>query len=495
MGLDVQSTTIKDYAYVDGVVYIFSANGVDIYQPSYVEFIRSGFASLANVTSGAVNDNGIWLGTSDSGVWHCPIGNGDLTGQLKQYYAVGVTYYTIQNNNIASISGLCAVNSTYISYAVSSGIHTLALPSADWLSGDATILTTGSSPALSSNTVNGMKYGSGNNLFLATGDGVDIYDYSDVVTLSSGDINFVWPSSTGAQAAGYVSYVDSSDDIIIYSITNSETVETHAGTFLVCWIDDQADLALYDDELEQHAFIDHISPTNNAIDVTRTWSIYFEIGDTINGLSSSDIVLKVNDVAVTKTVAAFGSGFSSGFSSGFGGEGFVVTYTPPSASGYRETIFVEVTATDGAGESFSESGSFITETSAVTTVSSTKPPNVIVYKDLSLSDAEDTYNSVEVNWIDERISAYYVDEDQAKASAQVIIEDGIYHKHDLTVRLLDTDASSNDTQDIKKGNLITLDCASLGLTNQKCEVLSKQRSVIDDRIEYTLTIAYYVVWS
>ncbi len=646
MSLDVQSTTIKDYAYADGVVYIFSANGVDIYQPSYIEWERSGFASLANVTAGAVNDNGIWLGTSDTGVWHCPLGSGDLTSQLSQYYATSGTTYAIQSNNIACLAGIdgklliahdagaeylpsignpyqysdvsgcdaCAINDTYIAYSVSSGLHTMVFPTANWTSSTATVLTTSSTPALSSNTVNCLKYGDENRLFIATGDGLDIYSYlivnntelfvspsldadwtdnldetytyaaspaatgfmtvasaltalssylvtmtgssfsgtsfgfsntsfdgglgdryldadgtinavlvangtslkvycigtaleassiscklvtqaETIVTIGSGNIAFVWPSSTGTQSVGYVSYVDSADDVIIYNISGSEIIETHAGTFSACWIDDQADLVLYDDELERHAFIDHISPTNNAIDVTRTWSIYFEIGDTLNGLSSNDISLKINDVAVTETIVAFGSGFSSGFSSGFGGEGFAVTYTPPSASGYRETVSVEVTATDGAGESFSESGSFITEAPSVTTAATTQPPNVIVYKDLSLSNAEDTYNSVEVNWVDERISAYYVDEDQAKASAQVIIEDGIYHRYNLTLRILDTDASSNDTQDIKIGDLITFDCASLGLTNQKCEVLSKQRLVVDDRIEYALSVSYYVVWS
>jgi SepF-like predicted cell division protein (DUF552 family) len=527
MALDTQSNTIKDYAELNGTVAIFSSGGVDLYRKSFFEWVRVGFASLPNVTSGSFNNNGIWLGTSDRGVWHLPAGNGNLTSQLQQYYATAGTSYAIQSDNISHVAGngsgllvthdlgaeyfpapgvpfqyvdasgcgVCDLNDTYIAYAVSSGMHTLELPSSDWDSGDAIILTTGSSPALSSNTVNHLIYGLDDNLAIATGAGVDIYDYTDIVSLFSGNIPFVWVTSDLTQIAGDLAYVDSSADVHIYNIDTSSNVETHAGTFATCWIDSQADMALYNVDLELHAFISNISPVSGSRNVTRSWSFYFEIGDTINGISSTDITLKINGGVVSPTITAFGSGFSNGFSNGFGGEGFAVTYTPPSASGYRKTVTFDIIGIDGAGDTFTESGSFTTETALNESPTATKPPNVIVYKDLSLTDAEDTYNSVEVNWLDEQVTAYIVTESQAEAMATVLVENGIYHKYIHNMRVLDIDDSSNATQDINKGDIITIDVPALNLTGKKCEVLAKQRVVNGDRIEYNIIVAYYVVWS
>jgi hypothetical protein len=374
-------------------------------------------------------------------------------------------------------------------------MHVLAIPTADWDSGDATILTTASSPALSSNTVNHLIYGEGDNLAIATGGGVDVYDNVDITSFFAGNIPFVWATSDLTQVAGDLSYVDSSGDVHIFNLDSASNVETHSGSFQTCWIDGKADLALYDSELERHAFISNVSPSGGARDVTRSWSIYFEIGDTINGLSSDDVTLKVDGIVVSPTFTAFGSGFSSGFSSGFGGEGFAVTYTPPGASGFRKTITVEVIAIDGAGDPFGQSASFTTATALNDSPASTSPPNVIVYKDLLLSDAEDTFKGVKVNWLDEVVTGFIVSEDQANAMATVMVENAIYHKFIMPIRVLDTDDSSNATQDISKGDIITIDAPAIDLTNQKCEVLAKQRDVSGDRIDYNLIVAFYVVFS
>lgn len=532
MALSTQSTTLKGYEYHGGRVFIFSSSGVDIYKPSRLGFTRIGFASLANVTSGSVNDNGIWLGTSDAGVWHCPNGAGNLTTQLLRFYAVSGTTYGVQNNNIAGVAGngtalivthasgvdfypyigerhqyssvpakYCTLNDTYIAYSTLytgfDGVETILLPTDDWTTNDATRLFTSTTPALSSNTTNGLRYGSGNNLFIATGDGVDIYDYTDITTIGSGNVPYVWPCSDATQSAGCIAYIDSNNDAITYDISSSSTIESITGTFSQVWLDDSVDLQLSDADLERHLYIDNITPINDADGVSRSWSLYFEIGDDIYGLSSSNVTVKVNGVTVSPTFTPFASGFSSGFSSGFGGEGFKVTYTPVSASGYRKTVIIEISGTDNNGDSFSESISFTTETSVNSDPATTKPPSVIVYKDLSLTtnESEDVYSSTNVNWLDEEQSQLYVTEDQAKASAQVMVENGYYHKHVLNIQVYDTDDSSNNTQDIKVGDIITIDVTALGLTNQKCEVLSKQRVTDLDRILYNMSVAYYEVWS
>jgi hypothetical protein len=272
-------------------------------------------------------------------------------------------------------------------------------------------------------------------------------------------------------------------------------LETHTGTFAACWTDADARFAVYGADDERHLYINHVSPAPDGRDVTRDWTLYFEIGDEIYGLSSSNITVKVNGVTVSPTITSLGSGFSSGFSSGFGGEGFIVTYTPASASGYRKQVSVGISGTNDNGDAFSESFVFNTETSTNASAATTLPPSTVIYKDLSLTEYEDTYNSIEVNWLDEYVSAYIVDEDQAKSFAQVAVENGIYHKTIFNVRVLDTDASSNATQDIQKGDIITIDVDALGLTDKKCEVLATQRVTNFDRIEYDLVLAFYEVWA
>jgi hypothetical protein len=513
MALSTQSTTIKTYAYYLGRLYIFSSGGVDVFTPSSLGFTRIGYAALPNATSGAVNANGVWLGTSDRGVWHCPDGRGDLTSQLQVYYATSGTGNLIQSDAINSLAGIgtkllvchdsgaeyfpapgapyqyadeatdnAAINSTYIAYSVASGLETLAFPSADWDSTDATVLTTASSPALSSNTVNDLRYGSGNNLFVAGGAGVDIYDYTDVTTIGSGSIPYVWPTSAATQAAGVMCYVDSSADAITYDISTTTTLETITGTFVAVWLDDSADLQVSDADLERHLSIDNVSPAVSGRDVRRDWSLYFEITDDIAGLTSTNITVKVNGTTVTPTYSAITDGYK-------------VTYTPASASGYRKQVTVGISGTDDSSGAFSEEFTFNTKTSVNASAATTLPPSTVIYKDLSLTEYEDTYNSIEVNWLDEYVSAYIVDEDQAKSFAQVAVENGIYHKTIFNVRVLDTDASSNATQDIQKGDIITIDVDALGLTDKKCEVLATQRVTSFDRIEYDLVLAFYEVWA
>lgn len=659
--LNTQSSTIKGYAELNGLVFIFSSAGVDVFRKTYAAWEKVAFASLPNVTCGTVNELGIWLGTSDSGVWFVGFDFGDLSGRLRQYYATTGTTVAIRADNINALDGLgsalviahasgaeylpdpgtvykysdgggcgsCAINDTYIAYSVSNGFQILAHPSSDWVQGDTTVINESSTPAISDNTVNAMRYGDGDNLFLATGDGIDIYnasllgselitgtdsdmsgsnnwtqlgltafdinttvsgkmfmlsggttdaavldtveagkvyyvtlkiknstagggsgastairiggnlagvdglDYFEVTptateqtfsgfftrggtatnlvvggtdgsfvsgtavevddvsckeslalsTIFSGEIDDVWPSSLASTTTGIFAYINSSDDVVIYDMAGAATLNTNVGTYTHCWVDNQAGLSLSDEELDRFASIDFLSPAKSAINVPRDWVLYLEVTDSLDDITTAaNVILKVDGVTVAPTKTAITDGYK-------------LEYTPASASGYRKEVQVELTVTDDNSNVFTETYSFVTVAAGNAAASATKPPNVVVYKDLSLTEHEDLYGAVEVNWNDEKVWQFFVSEDQAQAFGAVAVENGIYHATTLTVRVPDKDAAANSTQDIQRGDLLTVDCSSLSLAAQKCEVLSKQRVVQGDRIEYDLTVAFYEVWA
>lgn len=523
--LSLQSSTVKNFDTWGGFVYVFSANGVDVYLPSLLGWSRVAFSALANVTCGAVNDNGLWLGTSDAGVWFVPHGSGNLTRQLENYYAETGADQVLQSNNVQGMAAtgtallICtdtgaefapaiganyvyddsngctaaAINGSKIAYAINSGIHVLNHPTADWDSGDVTALTAASSPALSSNTVNDLRYGT--DLFIATGAGVDVYDNAGITTIGSGSINTVWPSSSATQSAGYLGYGNGSNAIIL-DISAGAVLETHSGATTTMWLADTCESAIYNNDLELHAYINNLSPFSDARGVTRDWTLYFEAADTLFEIDGSGVAVKVNGVTVSATVTSFGSGFNSGFSSGFGSGIYKVTYDPASASGYRQKITVEITLTNNAGLSYVETFTFQTETNVAAAPSVSLPPDVLVVKDLSLTSdqAEDAEGTIYVNYGDEIRSALIVTEEQAQKVGTVEIEKQTYHRFVRTVRVKKNDSGSNNTRDINKGDLVTITATAIGMTSKKCEVLAKQREIRDD-VEFTMIVAYYEVFS
>ena len=74
---------------------------------------------------------------------------------------------------------------------------------------------------------------------IGTAAGLDIYDNTDIVMIAAANINSVWPSSTATQAAGYLGY-GTTAEAIIYSLSTSNTIETHAGATTTIWLDDLA---------------------------------------------------------------------------------------------------------------------------------------------------------------------------------------------------------------------------------------------------------------
>lgn len=212
--MDLQSTTVKGFELYGDLLHIFSDAGVDVYQLPWLDK-RIAWAALQNVTCGTVNDVGIYLGTSDSGVWLMPHGrSGASVGSLVNVLSDSTTL-AIGGTNIAGLAGfgtallICheagadflpdpltrysyadasgcgaaAIDGTRIAYAVASGLHYDSHPAADWTSGDVTVLTDASSPAIVGNTVQDLRFGA--DLFVATSGGVSIYDGSGVTDIAS----------------------------------------------------------------------------------------------------------------------------------------------------------------------------------------------------------------------------------------------------------------------------------------------------------------------
>lgn len=67
MQLNLRSTDVKRIVEHGAYLYYFTAAGVEAYDP--VTRARQAYADVANTTCGAVNTNGVYIGTSDAGVY------------------------------------------------------------------------------------------------------------------------------------------------------------------------------------------------------------------------------------------------------------------------------------------------------------------------------------------------------------------------------------------------------------------------------------------
>lgn len=164
MSLTLVNSTVKNIVGHGALIYHFSAGGLDVHDKSGT---RLAYATLAVVVGGAVNDNGVYLATSDGGVHklsHTSVTTGgDRTADLVQAYHTGSTP-ALQSNTCAGIAGkgtallvthaagadffpdeatayqytdaggcgACAIGSGQIAYALTSGCHVKTTPAADW---------------------------------------------------------------------------------------------------------------------------------------------------------------------------------------------------------------------------------------------------------------------------------------------------------------------------------------------------------------------------
>ncbi|APG24111.1 hypothetical protein [Syntrophotalea acetylenica] len=119
--LALQSATVVGFANHPTLprIIVFSTQGVDVYRASDMQ--RVAWAAIGNVTCGAANNNGIYVGTSDAGIYRLPLtiadaANGDMTNVFRSL---------IGNDDIRDIAG----HGTALAVAHGSGVTYLPSPS------------------------------------------------------------------------------------------------------------------------------------------------------------------------------------------------------------------------------------------------------------------------------------------------------------------------------------------------------------------------------
>ncbi len=520
--MNLLSADIKNIDEYNDRLFVFSASGVDVYRKT--DWRRVMTASITT-TCGCVNNIGIFIGTSN-GVYYLPHGLSGVQGTaLNLLFNATTTWLLLQDAEIVSMSGhgndllICtaagtdympdmvttaevysyadasgcdhaAIDGTRIAYSVASGLHVLSKPSTDWADTDATVLTTASSPAILSNTVQGLAFGA--DLFIATPAGVSIYDGTTVTNLTSAlgavvDCRFVHPASTATDSAGTLAYATNDGAaggrFGIYNITAAANETTISGDATTAWSDDDWQSAVYSDgttaTLAIFAQVANISPAPDSAGVRRDWSLYAEITDTLGGVSS--VTLTIDGSSVTPTTSAITNGH-------------IVTYTPAAASGYGQQHRVVLSAIDSDGHTVSRSWSFRCVAASGTAATSTAIPQVVVARDIGLStdEADETYGGVNVLWLDEIQHPLIVTESQAEAVGTQAVDDVTYHQHVRTLLVDRTDTNDDLVSALREGDVFAYTATALGETVKKAEVVAIRQVISqDDDVQYQLVAKHY----
>lgn len=112
MELTLLGTTVHSIVDNGTYLYHFTEAGVDIHRLS--DLVRVAYASLVNTTAGAVNKNGVYLGTSNNGVYLLPLTSisGDVTANLVQSYTAPTVILGNAIVHIAAYDRFLAIAST-----------------------------------------------------------------------------------------------------------------------------------------------------------------------------------------------------------------------------------------------------------------------------------------------------------------------------------------------------------------------------------------------
>ncbi len=267
----------------------------------------------------------------------------------------------------------------------------------------------------------------------------------------------------------------------LYDQTTDANLATVAGDCFGVWTDALAAFAVHDDTLEIYAWAQELSPAPGATGVRRDWSLYAEIIDILDGIAAGTVVLKINGTTVTPTLTAITNGYR-------------VEYAPAGASNYSARVSVELSAEDANGNAVSRTWSFTTAAPAAATITHSAPPNVVCIRDIGLaaSEADEAKDGVNVIWQEDITSALIVNEDQAEAVGKAALDETTWHRHLRTVQIEESDITGADPRDLQQGNIITLTCPAIGMTNQKCEILALQRKVAKSQpTVWVFRLAYY----
>jgi hypothetical protein len=547
MDLQAQSTTIRDILHdpVRGRVIIVSANGVDVYR--FSDWQRLAWAVLPGCTCGAINDHGIWLGTSAAGIYLLPHSAASAaTTQLAKAYDTA-TAVALPSNAIAALSGCeghlaavhdegvsffpnrnwayhctiaggaaaVAIEATQIAYAAAEQIYLGDLQYADWATTAHTNLTgAGTVAALALRGTTLFVAGSGG-LYTSTGITLTAIEAS----LGSAAPSSLWPTTDATATTGYLAYgtsdgAEGGEYGVIDLAFSPASLPTVAGDTSAVWVDDDG----YDWAWEDNLYTGGAVIARAYGDTAAVW-VADDVGEGFHNTTlvpyhqvaelspaanatgvrrdwtlSAGITDRLGGIA-TGSVTLKVNGVSQTPSVSELADGFTVTYTPAGNSGYNERVAITLSATDSGGNPVSRTWVFTTASAQALTTSDAAPPNVVCKRDigLPLAESDETVDGVNVVWLDTHTSPLIVTEAQAREVGRVKIDETTFHRHRVGVRVLATDAGTLQTRDLRPGSIATITCAALGMTAQKCEILAAQRTIddSDEDISFDLQAAYY----
>jgi len=203
--LALQSATVVGFANHPTLprIIVFSTQGVDVYRASDMQ--RVAWAAIGNVTCGAANNNGIYVGTSDAGIYRLPLTMQDCAmGAMTRVFGAGAAV-ELASYDIKDLSGhgsalaivtaaemvylpspasahtytgsgtplRCAINGSYLAWGTATGVEIAALPTGDWSSSDA------STP----DAANRLTFEAGtDNLLICHSDGLRLVDCTDAAS-------------------------------------------------------------------------------------------------------------------------------------------------------------------------------------------------------------------------------------------------------------------------------------------------------------------------
>lgn len=510
MDLTTQSSTIHNILHdtASDRLVIISAGGVDIYSKS--SWRRVAWVGLANVTCGCLNNAGIYIGTSDRGVLRLPVdvqdcANGDLVpvfdgsdsvdlgtsidamygaGNALSVIAAGTLFYLPNIATVYSYSAvtplLCAINDSYIVWADATSVYLSAIPTGDWATSDATFSDVANRLQIESNT---------NNLQICHTAGLRILDCATPGTSTNFDTDL------GAVAACHGSF--RAGKMLAYAVAdgngggrfgvlditdpaNPVSVITVNGDVSACWISDDLSTAAYDMTLDLYHLVENISPPAGGQSVRRDWTAYAEITDTIGGIQSGTITMTINGQPGSPTVTPIT-------------DGYAVSYVPGSKSGYAERVKIVLTATDTAGNTVSKSWWFVTEPVPAASVTDLTPPNRVCVRDVGMAaaDADEFVNNIGVVWLDDIASPLIVTDVQARLVGKVAIDGTTFNEWRLSAIFLPIDGDGLTTRSLRQRETVCLTVPALGLLDQPCELLAKQRIFRLGLTRYRLMLAFY----
>lgn len=270
MNLGLNSSIVKNIVQQGIYLFYFTAVGVDIVDPVTRSVV--GWMTVANTTCGCVNDNGVYIGTTN-GVFFLPtssIGIGDKTSLVVAKFST-TTVPTVLNNAILDMAGLGTmltiatsggvdyfpdslgtikytytlagatkvdISGIYLGYVIGGKAYTIVLPIGNW--------TTGVALSSSLAVINDISFGADDCLFAGTSTGVIGCKLPTIESISvvgvfgaSSNVNTVYADVDTTMHGGTLAYGTSVGDgtgrMGILSMKSKGNLVNHPGDFTVVY--------------------------------------------------------------------------------------------------------------------------------------------------------------------------------------------------------------------------------------------------------------------